>query len=135
MTTVLIVEDDFLVALDIEQELTAAGFIVGGIAASQTEALELAEKVRPDLAIVDIDLSPGDGRIVAKSLHDKFGTVVLFATAQCDEVRRMRETGAVACLPKPYPASVVPAAMRAARRMAEGDPPTNLPDAMFTLAA
>jgi len=132
---VLIVEDDCLIALDVEQELTTAGFEVCGVASSQTEALELAATLRPDLAVVDINLSPGDGRIVAKALHERFGTTVLFATAQCDDVKALNGTGAIACLPKPYSAAIVPAALRAARKLTTGDLTSPLPDAMIALAA
>jgi len=132
---VLIVEDDYLIALDVEQELIAAGFEVCGVASSQAEALELAEQLRPDLAIVDINLAPGDGRIVAKALHDGFGTTVMFATAQCDDVATLNGSGAIACLPKPYSAAIVPAALRAASRMTAGDLSQKLPDAMIVLAA
>jgi len=103
-TRVLIVEDDCIIALDVEQELTAAGFEVRGGAASQAEALELAAELRPKLAVVDINLSPGDGRIVARILHDRFETAVLFATSECSEIKRLNGTGASACLPKPYSA-------------------------------
>jgi len=132
---VLIVEDDYLIALDVEQELTAAGFEVCGVASSQAEALELAERLRPDLAVVDINLSPGDGRIVAKALHDGFGTTVLFATAQCDDIKALNGTGAIACLPKPYSAAVVPAALRAASRMNDGNLLGQLPESLIVLAA
>jgi len=132
---VLIVEDDYLIALDVEQELIAAGFEVCGVAGSQAEALELAQQRRPDLAVVDINLSPGDGRIVAKALHDSFGTTVLFATGECDDVAALNGAGAIACLPKPYSAAMVPAALRAASRMTAGDLSEKLPDAMIALAA
>ncbi len=80
--TILIVEDDFLVALDVERQLTWAGYEVCGVAPSEAEALALAEKCRPDLAVVDISLDPGDGRNVARALSQKYGTAILFATGQ-----------------------------------------------------
>lgn len=135
MTRVLIVEDDPLIALDVEQTLEAAGFDVCGVASSEAEALELAERLRPELAIVDITLSPGDGRVVACTLNAAYATAVLFATGQCDEVEGMQATGALACLPKPYAVDVVPRALAAVSRMADGDRATPLPDHMFALRA
>jgi DNA-binding response OmpR family regulator len=132
---VLIVEDDPLIALDVEQTLLAAGFDVCGVAASEADALALAERFRPELAIVDISLSPGDGRAVAKALCGAFATAVLFASGQCDEVESLLGTGAVACLPKPYDADLVPAALDVVRRMAQGERAGPLPDHMFALAA
>ena len=65
---VLIVEDDMLIALDVEHALREAGYDVCGVATSEAEALELAERLRPEMAVVDISLGPGDGRVVAKTL-------------------------------------------------------------------
>ncbi len=79
-------------------------------------------------------LSPGDGRAVARVLANVYGTAVLFATGQSSEVDGMRGTGAVACLPKPYCAEIMPQALDAIARLTEGDCSTPLPDHMFTLA-
>lgn len=133
MSRVLIVEDDPLIALDVEQTLQAAGFEVCGVASSEAEALEMAARLHPELAIVDISLNPGDGRAVARALNGS--TAVLFATGQSDEVADMRATGALACLPKPYSANVVPRALEALARMAEGEDAAPLPDHMFALRA
>ena len=132
---VLIVEDDPLIALDVEQALIAAGYDVAGVASSEAEGLALAEALRPDLAVVDISLSPGDGRVVARTLWSEFKVAVLFATGQCDEVESMRGTGAIACLPKPYTSDLVPAALKAVVRLRSGDRDTPLPDHMIALAA
>jgi len=134
-TRILIVEDDILIGLDVEHALVAAGYDVCGIATSETEALALADQFHPEMAIVDISLSPGDGRVVAKELRRRYATAVLFATGQCNEVEGMADSGAVACLPKPYSADEVPAALRAVVRLARGDHPKHLPDHMFALAA
>ena len=73
--------------------------------------------------------------MVAKTLRATYGTAVLFATGQCDEVEGLNGTGAVACLPKPYSANLVPAALHAVCKIIQGDPPAKLPDHMFELAA
>ena len=65
---------------------------------------------------------------MARALSDRHKTAVLFATSQCTELdRRM---GAIACLPKPYLADDVPAALRAIEAIADGQTPV-LPDHMF----
>lgn len=133
--TVLIVEDDLLVAMDIEDVLTRAGYTVCGVAASQAEALALAERTPPDFAVVDISLSPGDGRVVARELWRRHRTNVLFASGQCEEVRGLEHSGAIACLPKPYQAEIVPKALRAVAEIRAGHPPQRLPDNMFPLRA
>ena len=54
---VLVVEDDFLVAMQIEATLTEAGFALAGVAASGEEAIDLAGSIRPALALMDIRLA------------------------------------------------------------------------------
>ena len=134
-TRILIVEDDVLIGLDVEDALVAAGYDVCGIATSEAEALAMAAEFRPEMAIVDINLSPGDGRVVAKELRRRYATTVMFATGECQEVEGMAGTGAVACLPKPYAADEVPAALSAVARLAKGEHLRRLPDHMFALAA
>jgi DNA-binding response OmpR family regulator len=134
-TRILIVEDDILIGLDVEHTLIAAGYDVCGIATSEKEALAMADEFHPEMAIVDINLSPGDGRVVARELRRRYATNVLFATGECNEIKGMAGTGAVACLPKPYAADEVPAALRAVTCLAKGDRPDHLPDHMFALAA
>ena len=131
---VLIVEDDMLIALDLEHALREAGYDVCGVATSEAEALELAERLRPEMAVVDISLGPGDGRVVAKRLCGAYATKVLFATGQCDEVEGLKGTGAIACLPKPYQADLVPPALVAVERLAAGNASVTLPDHMIALA-
>lgn len=132
---VLIVEDDALIAMDVEDALISAGYTVCGVAASEAEALTMAGETHPDFAVVDISLSPGDGRVVAKQLWLRHHTAVLFATGQCDEVRCLDNSGAVACLPKPYNAEVVPNALHVIDEINHGHPPARLPDHMFALKA
>ena len=131
--TVLIVEDDILIALDVEQALVSAGYEVCGVAASEGEALALGRRCRPAFAVVDISLGPGDGRAVASALAHRYDTAVLFATGQCNDVRALAGSGAKGCLPKPYQADDVPAALAAVARLCHGDEPGPLPDKMFVL--
>src|SRR5260370_21893954 len=54
---ILVVEDDFLVAAEIEIALSDAGFDVAGVAASADEAVELAQSRRPALVVMDVRLA------------------------------------------------------------------------------
>ncbi len=130
---VLIVEDDALIALDVSAALVSAGFDVCGMVASEDEAIHQSRLVHPDFAVVDISLSPGDGRAVARVLSADH-TAVLFATGQCDDVRYLSGVGGIACLPKPYDADDIPRALRVVANMVEGRPPGPTPDSMFALA-
>ncbi|MBB4062881.1 response regulator [Gellertiella hungarica] len=68
---ILIVEDEALLALELQSELEEAGHHVTGHAMSMGEAVALAEARRPDFAFVDIHLRDGPtgievGRILAR---------------------------------------------------------------------
>ena len=130
---VLIVEDDALIALDVCEALVAAGFEVCGMVSSEDEAIDQSRLVHADFAVVDISLSPGDGRVVARVLSADH-TAVLFATGQCDDIRFLSGVGGIACLPKPYNAADIPRALRVVANMVEGRPLGPTPDSMFALA-
>jgi DNA-binding response OmpR family regulator len=98
--SVLIVEDEFLIALDMEAALQDAGYSVCGIAATRAEALALAQADRPDIALVDLHLADGvTGPSVGAALVDQ-GTRVIFVTANPALVVG-RVAGALGVLTKP----------------------------------
>ena len=102
---VLIVEDDFLIASDMEAALTEAGIEVAGVAASAEEALRLADAATPALAVMDIRLAgKRDGIDAALELFARHGIRCVFATAHQDENTRTRAQPAhpLAWVPKPY---------------------------------
>ena len=132
---VLIVEDEALVAMDVEDALTQAGYGVCGVASSEAQALSMADRTHRQFAIVDIDLNPGDARVIARLLRRRHGAAVLFATGQCDDIRRLDNSAAIACLPKPYRAEMAPRALCVIDRISHGDGPERLPDHMFSLGA
>jgi two-component system, response regulator PdtaR len=102
---ILVIEDDLLIATQIEITLTEAGFEVVGIAPTGEEALELAAKDPPDLAVVDISLAGDrDGVDTALELFRSHGVRCIFATAYSDDEARQRAAPAVPLgwLPKPY---------------------------------
>jgi len=134
--SVLIVEDDYIVAFDVAAALIDAGYEVAAMTSSEVEALDVASRIRPDFAVVDINLAPGDGRVVAQQLRREYGTVVLFATAQCRDVEHLTASGAMACLPKPYDARDVPKALLAMQAKVDGAPVVGrLPDHLVSLSA
>ena len=71
---ILIVEDEFLIAMESESILMDAGHEVVGVAADEQQALSLAEQARPDLVLMDIRLArAGDGIEVAKAIRARCG--------------------------------------------------------------
>ena len=92
---VLIVEDEVLVANELEYAVQQSGGEPIGLAMTSAEAAALAAQVRPDLALVDVHLSDGPTGIdTARSLAADCGAVVLFLTAN---LKRLPEDYAGAC--------------------------------------
>jgi CheY-like chemotaxis protein len=102
---ILIVEDDFLIALQAETALAEAGFHVIGVAASADEAIELAASHQPALVVMDVRLSGRrDGIDLAIELFRDHAIRCLFATAHADAQARRRAEPAdpLGWLQKPY---------------------------------
>jgi two-component system, response regulator PdtaR len=102
---VLIVEDDFLIAMQTETALMEAGFYVVGTATTAEEAIILAGEQRPSLAVMDIRLgSERDGIDAARELFGQFNIRCIFATAHDDPRTRERAEpyAPLGWLTKPY---------------------------------
>lgn len=81
-TTVLIIEDEPLIAMDIEQMVESMGHTVTGVARTHREAIDLFNKRRPGLVLADIQLADGSSGIDA--VNEMLRTVsvpVIFVTA------------------------------------------------------
>ncbi|MDP3320668.1 MAG: response regulator [Bosea sp. (in: a-proteobacteria)] len=76
---VLVLEDEPIIALDIEGILTDAGLDVTATLASCAGALEWLKANRPDVAILDIDLQDGSCELVAQRLLDLGVPLVIFS--------------------------------------------------------
>lgn len=103
--SVLIVEDDFLVALAAEAALREAGFTVIGVAASADEAIAEAAAKQPSLVIMDVRLAGRrDGIDAAIELFRAHGIRCVFATAHADTEAHLRARPAkpLGWLQKPY---------------------------------
>jgi two-component system, response regulator PdtaR len=114
---ILIVEDDYLVAIEMEGRLVEAGYEVVGTAGSAEEAISLARAHNPDLAIMDIRLAGlRDGVDAAVELFREHGTRSIFATAHDDPRTRRRAAAAepLGWLRKPYSPDDLIAAVKAA---------------------
>ena len=102
---ILIVEDEFVIASDIERCLADAGYEVAAISSSGQRAVELAERLQPDLVLMDIQL-PGelDGISAATRIGERFGLPVVFLTAQSDPatLARAQVAGPFGYVVKPF---------------------------------
>ena len=81
---ILVVEDDTLIVRNLSELLRQEGFAVT-TASGQKEALQAAENVGFDLALLDISLLDGNGFSLCKSLKERYQLPVIFLTATDDE--------------------------------------------------
>lgn len=81
-TDVLIIEDEPIIAMDIEELVLGCGHRVIGVAASEDEALQIAERHRPGLILADINLGTGgDGSAAVQRIMRRYYAPVIFVTA------------------------------------------------------
>ncbi len=107
-TSVLIVEDEVIIAKDLSLTLGKLGYIVVGHCISGEEALLLIEKNMPDIILMDIMLK-GDmtGIETAKEIRNKFHRPVVFITAYSDEdtINNANTSAPFGYLVKPFKAN------------------------------
>jgi CheY-like chemotaxis protein len=106
--SILIVEDESIVAADLEQQLRQDGYRVLGIAGSGQEAVRLAADLLPDIVLMDVRLHGGmDGVEAAQQIQRTTGTPIVYLTAYpgvfIQDPSRMQYPNL--CLMKPFVAS------------------------------
>jgi PAS domain S-box-containing protein len=102
---ILVVEDEPIVALDLQQEVEQLGLSVVGQAESADEALLAAEENRPDLALMDVRIVGSlDGIQTARLLREAYGIPVIFLTSYSDEptIKRAARELPYGYLTKPF---------------------------------
>jgi two-component system, response regulator PdtaR len=97
----LIVEDQILLAMVLRDELEDGGYRVLELAVRHQEALRVAREVKPDLALVNIELAIGDDGVALATDLKALGVPVLFISGQQDRARSAKAAG-IASLAKPY---------------------------------
>jgi len=99
---ILVVEDEILIALELESLLQDAGHDVVGVATCYQDALRLGQELSPDLAFVDVHLADGPTGIeVSRRLTGDMGVTVLFMTANTKRIPS-DFAGASGVIAKPY---------------------------------
>lgn len=79
---ILIVEDEQIIAADLASELARMGHDVVGMAIEGSEAIELAERLKPQLVLMDIQLEGKmTGTEAARTIQDRIGAQIVFVTA------------------------------------------------------
>jgi PAS domain S-box-containing protein len=88
---ILIVEDEGIIAKDIQSTLNRLGYSVIGIASSGEEAIKKAMEIHPDIVLMDIVLEGAmDGVEAAEYIHDHFDIPVVYLTAYSDDTTLQR---------------------------------------------
>lgn len=81
-TNVLIIEDEPLIAMDLEEIVRSLGHRVAGIARTHHDAVQIAEKTRPGLVLADVQLADGSSGLEAvNDMLKTNNTPVIFITA------------------------------------------------------
>ena len=85
---ILIVEDEAIIAMEIESQLQSLGYEVTSIVNNGADAIKKAEVDNPDLILMDIRIKGVmDGIEAAEVIRNRFGIPVIFSTAYLDEGR------------------------------------------------
>ena len=104
-TRILVVEDESIVALDIQERLESLGYDVPATVAAGEKAIVQAGLLRPDLVLMDIHLQgPMDGIEAADHIRRQFGIPVIYLTANADHptVERAKFTEPFGYVIKPF---------------------------------
>jgi len=102
---ILIVEDEAIVANDIQMRLKKLGYIPCAIASSGEEAIQKAAKMQPNLVLMDIVLKGQmNGIEAAQEIRERFGIPVVYLTAYADEktLTRAKVTEPLGYILKPF---------------------------------
>lgn len=102
---ILIVEDEKIIALDLQRRLEKFDYRVVALAATADDAVAAAEQYRPDIVLMDIMLGgERDGIDAAVDIRNRFAIPIVFLTAYADErtVERAKQAEPVGYVLKPF---------------------------------
>ncbi len=121
MTKLLLVEDDKGIVSNLTEFLTREGYSVKS-APGQSGAMELLQKERFDLALLDISLADGNGFAACREIKGEFHIPVIFLTASGDEYSTVTgfELGADDYIAKPFQPKVLVSRIKNVLRLTGG---------------
>ncbi len=102
---ILLVEDEGIVAQDLQETLVHLGYRVAGIASEGVQAVYMAEELQPDLIVMDVGLQGEvDGIQAARMILERFHIPVIFMTGHRDieTLQRAVRTGPLGYILKPF---------------------------------
>ncbi|HYH18371.1 MAG TPA: response regulator [Azospirillum sp.] len=115
---VIVVDDEPAVAQAVRDTVEDLGHTVCGIAHTEEEALLLAGRERPDIALMDVRLGiGGDGIAAARRLNAGFGVRSIFLSGYADHttMSRITETYPLGVVHKPFSTAQLKSALDLAR--------------------
>lgn len=126
--SILLVEDDAILAMDLTETLKAAGYEVLGPVPSSHAAVKTAEAQKPEFALIDINLLDGKdaGINLARQIKQVYGTASLFVSGQGEQARANKDA-ALGLLEKPFGPDAVIGSIAAAEAVMRGEVPAYLP--------
>ncbi len=102
---IMIVEDEAVVAMDLESRLKHLSYEVAAVASSKADAVKAAESARPDLVLMDINLQGRpEGIGAAREIGERFGIPCIFVTAYADDatLNEAKLTAPMGYIVKPF---------------------------------
>ena len=123
MSKILVVDDEAIIAMQLEERLNAMGYTVAGMAATGQDAIDKAQKSAPDLVLMDI-VMPGklNGIEAARSIGE-MDIPVVFVTSYADDaiIEKAKQVRPYGYIVKPFNEQEIKAAIEVAlfRKAAE----------------
>ncbi|MGB7292052.1 MAG: response regulator [Thermodesulfobacteriota bacterium] len=102
---ILVVEDESIIARNVQNKLTKLGYDVCGVTSTGEDAIKLAKELNPDLVLMDIVLRGGiDGIDAAKHIRSQFDIPIIYLTAHSDlgTIKRATYTEPFGYILKPF---------------------------------
>ena len=102
-TDVLIIEDEPIIAMDIEELVQSCGHRVVGVATTERDAVEIARRTRPGLILADINLGAGgDGAAAVARILQSHPAPVIFVTAYPERLLTGEDVEPAFVITKPF---------------------------------
>ena len=118
MYRILVVDDEVVITTQLEERLTYMGYNVIGNASFGEEAVELSEKLKPDIILMDIVMPYGklDGIDAAKIIKEELDIPVIFLSAYADDqfIERAKSVEPFGYILKPFQENEIKASIEIA---------------------
>lgn len=102
-TDILVIEDEPIIAMDVRQLVEACGHRVVGVAASEAQAVRLAQERHPGLILADVNLGMGgDGITAVNRIQQELKVPVIFVTAYPERLLTAEQVEPAFVISKPF---------------------------------